>query len=275
MDVWGCFGAKTERFDPFATEEAQCQNWTVHHQLCLRLHVVLCFNVSYMCFVDVCVCVCGWLRWSARGGRIGREGVVEWAGQPSRRTRRNPHGGVGGEAAAGLHSESAPWASTTRVGSEMRPAEGSHRDWASGLCRRRRRRCDCSRPPRRRAQTRRPIAAGPPAPRTCSGAHPRRLCAVAPSGSSAATGAAPQPRAPPRATSQRPRRRQVRRPNPRRRASPLAVERGMGAAMEPCEGGRAGTTKGRAAAAATQPRNRVPFPRWARGHRARPVCIRG
>ena len=201
----------------------------------------------------------------------------EWpggAGRPSHRIPGDSNGGVGGEPAMGEDSKSDPWASTARLWREQRPAEGSHRDSASGLSRRRRRRCDCSRPPRCRAQTRRTTAAGPPAPRTCSGAHPRRLCAVAPSGSSAATGAAPRPRASPRATSQRPRRRKVRRPNPRRRAPPLAGERGMGAAMEPCEGGRAGTTTTATAASATRRRNPAPLPHSPRPSRAKAMSGR-
>jgi len=48
----------------------------------------------------------------------------------------------------GEDSKSGPWASTTRVGEEPRPAEGEAgglREWPPR--RRPRRRCDCSRPP--------------------------------------------------------------------------------------------------------------------------------
>ena len=107
----GClvlFRGQNRAFCPFATKEVQCQNWTAHHQLCIPLHAEMCLNVSYMCFVDELVCVYVWLRWSARGCPIGREGVAWAGGRPWHRTRRNPNGGVGGEAAVGKHSESAP-----------------------------------------------------------------------------------------------------------------------------------------------------------------------
>ena len=56
--MFGLFPGQNWAFCPFATEKAPCQNWTAHHQLCIPLHAEICLNVSYMCFVDECVCVC-------------------------------------------------------------------------------------------------------------------------------------------------------------------------------------------------------------------------
>ena len=67
-------------------------------------------------------------------------------------------------------------------------AMGTPRVAQRRLAQRRRRRCDCRRPPRRRSSTRRTTAACPPAPRPCSGVHPRRLCAVAPAESRSGSG---------------------------------------------------------------------------------------
>ena len=107
----GClvlFRGQNWAFCPFATKKVQCQNWTAHHQLCIPLHAEMCLNVSYMCFVDGLVCVCRLLLMSHGGCPIGREGVA-WGGRrPRRRTRRDPHGGVGGEPAMGQDSKSAP-----------------------------------------------------------------------------------------------------------------------------------------------------------------------
>ena len=137
------------------------------------------------------------------------------------------------------------------------------------LAQRRRRRCDCRRPPRRRSSTRRTTAACPPAPRPCSGVHPRRLCAVAPaesrSGGGDRRGWPPPPWSLPAAPA-------ANRPRGRKlvgAVSPLAGERGTGAAREPCEGGRLGTTTASRAAAATQPPNPASPPHSPRANRGK------
>jgi hypothetical protein len=174
----------------------------------------------------------------------------------------------------GGQRESAPWGSTPRVGKEQRPAEGSHRARASGQLSRRQRRCDCSRPPPPptadlKEECCRPTDTaaalqGAPASRLRSGAgRGDRAPWCWPLGPAAPTGAASDPG-----------RQQVSRPNPRRRASAVAGERGMGADMEMAAGGRVATTDGTAAASATEPTNRVPFPHWDRGHRVMHMRIR-
>ena len=141
------FAARNQAFWCFQPKRWRCQNWTAHHQLCIRLHAVMCLNITYMCFVDEFACGCFWVGCLGWGCRIGGEGVAGWAGRPARRTRRNPNGGVGGEPAMGEDSKSGPWALTTLVWRERRPAEGAPGDPLEWPPPPPPRRCDCCRPP--------------------------------------------------------------------------------------------------------------------------------
>jgi hypothetical protein len=204
--------------------------------------------------------------WRGRSGRTGRRTVASHSARPQ-------WGGRGGasngrptvKCSMTLHSTRVEGAATRR-----RQRLG-HSEWPPARCRRR---CDCSRPPppqgadtkddRCRPAATAAVLRGAPLSSLSSGAEwvecSHRCWPFAPSAPTGCSQRSPPPT--------------VWRPNPRRRAPPLAGERGMGAAMEPCEGGRVGTTKRTAVASATEPRNPTLQLHWARRNRVRAMCIR-